>query len=116
MTLEVKRSTQFHINELVLVTKGGNIDISKIYEEIKNTKTRKDLHKNGMYTAASKFGIYYDIIKYIPNSYSKYIILDTHTGIYYHSIQEAYNSSGYKISVGRFGILVKKNQIRYQIV
>ena len=34
MTLEVKRSTQFHINELVLVTKGGNIDISKIYEEI----------------------------------------------------------------------------------
>jgi hypothetical protein len=90
--------------------------IEKIYEEIKNTKTRKDLHKNGMYTAASKFGIYYDIIKYIPNSYSKYIILDTHTGIYYHSIQEAYNSSGYKISVGRFGILVKKNKIRYQIV
>ena len=34
MTLEVKRSTQFHINELVLVTKGGNIDISSIFEEI----------------------------------------------------------------------------------
>ena len=31
---ELKKSTQFHINELVLVTKGGNIDISKIYEEI----------------------------------------------------------------------------------
>ena len=34
MTLAVKRSTQFHINELILVTKGGNIDISNIYEEI----------------------------------------------------------------------------------
>ena len=34
MTLEVKRSTQFHINELVLVTKSGNIDISAIFEEI----------------------------------------------------------------------------------
>ena len=34
MTLAVKRSTQFHINELVLVTKGGNIDISAIYEEL----------------------------------------------------------------------------------
>lgn len=31
---EIKKSTQFHINELVLVTKGGNIDISRIYEEI----------------------------------------------------------------------------------
>jgi hypothetical protein len=31
---EIKKSTQFHINELVLVTKGGNIDISSIYEEI----------------------------------------------------------------------------------
>jgi len=31
---EIKKSTQFHINELVLVTKGGNIDISEIYEEI----------------------------------------------------------------------------------
>jgi hypothetical protein len=31
---EIKKSTQFHINELVLVTKGGNIDISQIYEEI----------------------------------------------------------------------------------
>ena len=36
MTLEVKRSTQFHINELVLVTKSGNIDISAIFEEIKD--------------------------------------------------------------------------------
>ena len=34
MSFEIKKSTQFHINELVLVTKGGNIDISKIYEEI----------------------------------------------------------------------------------
>jgi hypothetical protein len=34
MAFEIKKSTQFHINELVLVTKGGNIDISKIYEEI----------------------------------------------------------------------------------
>jgi hypothetical protein len=34
MTLAVNRSTQFHINELVLVTKNGNIDISLIYEEI----------------------------------------------------------------------------------
>lgn len=34
MSFEIKKSTQFHINELVLVTKGGKIDISKIYEEI----------------------------------------------------------------------------------
>jgi hypothetical protein len=34
MTFAVKKSTQFHINELVLVTKGGNIDISGIYEEL----------------------------------------------------------------------------------
>ena len=34
MTFAVKKSTQFHINELVLVTKGGNIDISAIYEEL----------------------------------------------------------------------------------
>ena len=34
MSFEIKKSTQFHINELILVTKGGNIDISKIYEEI----------------------------------------------------------------------------------
>ena len=90
--------------------------IEKIYEEIKNIKTRKDLHKNGMYNAIKKFGIYYDIVKYIPKSLSKYIIIDTHTGIYYHSIQEAYNSSGYKLSVGRFGTFIKKNKTRYQIV
>ena len=35
MTFEVKKSTQFKINELVVVTKAGNIDISGIYEEIK---------------------------------------------------------------------------------
>jgi len=34
MTFAIKKSTQFHINELVLVTKGGNIDISSIYEEL----------------------------------------------------------------------------------
>jgi hypothetical protein len=34
MTLAIKKSTQFHINELVLVTKAGNIDISAIYEEL----------------------------------------------------------------------------------
>lgn len=34
MTFAIKNSTQFHINELVLVTKGGNIDISAIYEEL----------------------------------------------------------------------------------
>jgi hypothetical protein len=34
MSLEVSYSQQFKINELVLVTKAGNIDISKIYEEI----------------------------------------------------------------------------------
>ena len=34
MTFEVKKSTQFKINELVVVTKAGNIDISGIYEEI----------------------------------------------------------------------------------
>ena len=34
MTFAIKKSTQFHINELVLVTKGGNIDISAIYEEL----------------------------------------------------------------------------------
>lgn len=34
MTLEVKKSTQFKINELVITTKAGNIDISNIYEEI----------------------------------------------------------------------------------
>lgn len=34
MSLEVKKSTQFKINELVIVTKAGNIDISSIYEEL----------------------------------------------------------------------------------
>jgi hypothetical protein len=34
MTIEVKKSTQFKVNELVIVTKGGNIDVSSIYEEI----------------------------------------------------------------------------------
>jgi len=34
MTFAIKKSTQFHINELVLVTKAGNIDISAIYEEL----------------------------------------------------------------------------------
>jgi hypothetical protein len=34
MTLEVKKSTQFKINELVIATKAGNIDIANIYEEI----------------------------------------------------------------------------------
>jgi len=32
--LSVKKSTQFHINELTLVTKGGPIDIQRIYEEL----------------------------------------------------------------------------------
>lgn len=34
MTFEVKKSTQFSINELVIVTKAGNIDISNIFEEL----------------------------------------------------------------------------------
>lgn len=34
MSLEIKKSTDFKINELVVVTKSGNIDISGIYEEI----------------------------------------------------------------------------------
>ena len=34
MSFEVRDSTQFKINELVLVTKAGNIDISTIYDEI----------------------------------------------------------------------------------
>jgi hypothetical protein len=34
MSLEVKKSTQFKINELVIVTKAGNIDIASIYEEL----------------------------------------------------------------------------------
>jgi hypothetical protein len=34
MTIEIQKSTQFKINELVIVTKGGPIDISNIYEEI----------------------------------------------------------------------------------
>lgn len=34
MTFEVQKSTQFKVNELVIVTKAGNIDISGIYEEI----------------------------------------------------------------------------------
>jgi hypothetical protein len=34
MSLEIKKSTQFKINELVIVTKAGNLDISAIYEEI----------------------------------------------------------------------------------
>lgn len=34
MSFEVKKSTQFKINELVIVTKAGSIDISNIYEEI----------------------------------------------------------------------------------
>jgi hypothetical protein len=34
MSLELKKSTQFTVGELVIVTKAGKIDISKIYEEI----------------------------------------------------------------------------------
>jgi len=34
MTFEVKKSTQFSINELAIVTKNGNIDISNIFEEL----------------------------------------------------------------------------------
>lgn len=34
MSLEVKKSTQFKINELVIVTKAGKIDITSIFEEI----------------------------------------------------------------------------------
>ena len=34
MSFALSKSTQFKINELVIVTKGGNIDISGIYEEI----------------------------------------------------------------------------------
>ena len=34
MTLELQKSTQFSISELVIVTKAGSIDISKIYEEV----------------------------------------------------------------------------------
>jgi hypothetical protein len=34
MTLDIKKSTEFKINELAIVTKAGNIDISGIYEEI----------------------------------------------------------------------------------
>ena len=34
MSFEIKQSTQFRINELVIVTKGGSIDISGIFEEL----------------------------------------------------------------------------------
>jgi hypothetical protein len=34
MTLDIKKSTEFKINELAVVTKAGNIDISGIYEEL----------------------------------------------------------------------------------
>jgi len=34
MSFEIGKSTEFKINELVIVTKAGNIDISTIYEEI----------------------------------------------------------------------------------
>mgnify|MGYP003346111541 CR=1 FL=1 len=34
MSLSVSKSTQFKINELSIVTKGGPIDISVVYEEI----------------------------------------------------------------------------------
>jgi hypothetical protein len=34
MSFSVKDSTQFKVNEIVIVTKSGNIDISSIYEEI----------------------------------------------------------------------------------
>ena len=38
MTFEIQKSTQFSINELVIVTKNGNIDISNIFEELKGEK------------------------------------------------------------------------------
>ena len=34
MSIELQKSTQFKVNELVIVTKAGPIDISNIYEEI----------------------------------------------------------------------------------
>jgi len=34
MTLDIKKSTEFKVNELAIVTKAGRIDISGIYEEI----------------------------------------------------------------------------------
>jgi hypothetical protein len=34
MEIKAQKSTQFKINELVVVTKAGKIDISSMYEEI----------------------------------------------------------------------------------
>lgn len=34
MTFDIKKSTQFKVNELIIVSKAGNIDISGIFEEI----------------------------------------------------------------------------------
>lgn len=34
MSLNVVKSTQFFVHELIIVTKGGNVDISALYEEI----------------------------------------------------------------------------------
>jgi hypothetical protein len=34
MSFEIKKSTQFKVSELVIVTKAGPLDISKLYEEI----------------------------------------------------------------------------------
>ena len=34
MSLSIKNSTQYKIDEVILVTKGGNIDISQIFTEI----------------------------------------------------------------------------------
>jgi hypothetical protein len=90
--------------------------IEKIYEKIKNIKTRDDLKNTGVFNAARNFGIYHDIVKNIPKFYSKYIILDTHTGVYYYSLQEAYYFSGYKLSFSSFCNYVKKNKTKYQIV
>jgi hypothetical protein len=34
MSFDIQKSTQFKVNELVIVTKGGGIDIAPIFEEL----------------------------------------------------------------------------------
>ena len=34
MSITIKKSTEFHVNELVIVTKIGRVDISKLFVEL----------------------------------------------------------------------------------
>jgi predicted GIY-YIG superfamily endonuclease len=88
----------------------------KIYDKIKNINSRKELHKSGIYVAAKKLGIEKEITKHLPYDFSKQIVLDYETGIFYIGIQQAYKISNLKLAPDTFRKYVKTKPFRFKIV